>query len=321
VLFIPEAVSRDLVEVDRVLERVEQAFRWEAAGKVHYPEPAALRLHSDDPPGKFHSKGVVLPELGIAGFRVVGYRLREDGSGPSSPESTRLVVLTDLDTGSPLAIVDEHYTYTLRTAASVAAAVRHLCPERPVLGVVGAGGVAHDVVRIFLHALPLEEVLITSRRPQSRTRLAEEAATWGDVPVRAVDRLDDVVDRANLLVTATTTRAPLVDADRVRPGMTLCALGSFELTPAVYAEVDKLVVDDWGQTRRAPDVRPMIDSGVLTDDRLHAHIGEVVVGDKPGRESADETILVRTEGLASQDIALAHWVFDTARARGLGIPL
>ncbi len=320
-LFIPVSVCRQLVDVGAVLTRVEEAFRWEAAGRVRYAEPGTLRMSSDEPPAKFHSKAVVLPESGVAGFRVVGYRLHEDGSGPSSPHSTRLIVLTDVATGSPLAIVDEHYNYTLRTAASVGVAVRHLSPDRPVLGLIGAGGVAHDVTRILLECLPLEAVLVTSRRPESRERLAAAARGWNDVPVTATGDLEAVIERSNLLVTATTVRQPLVAADRVRPGMTLCALGSFEFEPRTYRQVDKLVVDDWRQTSAAHDVRPMLEEGLLAPDDVHAEVARIVAGNVPGRERPDETILVRTEGMASQDIALAHWVYEEARDRGLGTEL
>ena len=320
-LFIPVSVCRQVVDVGGVLARVEESFRWEAAGRVVYADPGTLRMASDDPPAKFHSKAVVLPELGIAGFRVVGYRLHEDGSGPSSPESTRLIVLTDLATGSPLAIVDEHYNYTLRTAASVGVAVRHLCPEHPVLGLIGAGGVAHDVARIFLECLPLEAVLVTSRRPQSRERLVDEIREWSEVPATATADIDAVIARANVLVTATTVKQPLVPAGRIRPGMTLCALGSFEFEPETYRRVDKLVVDDWRQTSAAHDIRPLLEAGVLSRDDLHAEVAEILVGRRPGRERPEETILVRTEGMASQDVALAHWVYEEARRQGLGTEL
>lgn len=320
-LFVPLSVCEALVDVGQVLQRVEQVFRWEAEGRVHIAEPSALRMALDDPPAKFHSKAVILPALGVAGFRVVGYRLQADGSGPSSPDSTRLVVLVDVATGSPLAIVDEHHNYTMRTAASVGVAMRHLAPERPVLGLVGAGGVAHDVARVFLEALPLEQILITSRRAQSRQRLVDTVRGWTDVPVSAVTDVDTVVERANLVVTATTVRHPLLGTRAVRPGMTLCALGSFELPLSVYHTVDKLVVDDWGQTRAAHDVQPWVESGELGEEHLHAELAGIVAGTRPGRESALETILVRTEGMASQDVALAHWVYQEADRKGLGIEL
>ncbi len=320
-LFVPLATCRELVDVPEVLRRVEEAFRWEAEGRVVYAEPGMLRMASTEPPAKFHSKAVVLPELGVAGFRVVGYRLQADGSGPSSPDSTRLVVLVDLDTGSPLAIVDEHHNYTMRTAASVGVALPHLAPERPVLGMVGAGGVAHDVVRIFQAAIPLAEILVTSRRPASRERLAEAARGWSDVPVTPVDDVGEVVRRADLVVTATTVREPLLGMDAVRPGMTLCALGSFELEPEVYRGVDKLVVDDWRLTRSAHDMRPLVEAGEIGEEQVYAELPEIVSGARPGREAAEETILIRTEGMASQDIALAHWVFEEASRRGLGVKL
>lgn len=320
-LFVPLAACQQLVDVPQVLRRVEEVFRWEAQGRVGYAEPGALRMASTEPPAKFHSKAVVLPELGVAGFRVVGYRVHADGSGPSSPESTRLVVLTDLGTGSPLAIVDEHHNYTMRTAASVGVALRHLAPERPVLGMVGAGGVAHDVVRIFLAAIPLKEILVTSRRPASRERLAATASAWSDVPVMPVGDVAEVVRRADLVVTATTVRRPLLGMEAVRPGMTLCALGSFELEPEVYRGVDKLVVDDWRQSRAAADLRPLVEAGEIGEQHLYAELPEIVSGARPGRETADETVLIRTEGMASQDVALAHWVYEEARRRGLGVEL
>jgi len=321
VLFVPLSVCEALVDVGQVLQRVEEVFRWEAEGSVHLAEPGALRMTHDDPPAKFHSKAVLLPELGVAGFRVVGYRIRADGSGPSSPDSTRLVVLVDLATGSPLAIVDEHHNYTMRTAASVGVAMRYLAPGRPVLGLVGAGGVAHAVARVFLAILPLEQILITSRRAQSRQRLVDTVRGWTDVPVSAVADVDSLADHANLVVTATTVRHPLLGTRAVRPGTTLCALGSFEFPLSVYRTVDKLVVDDWSQTRAAHDVRPWVESGALAEEHLHAELAGIVAGTRPGRESAHETILVRTEGMVSQDVALAHWVYQEADRRGLGIKL
>jgi len=111
--------------------------------RLHRPrasKPPAIRMQSTDPQFKSHSKAVIIRPLGVAGIWCVGYALGADGSGPSSPNSTRLVVLMDLETGSPVAIIDEHNNYTLRTAASVAVAAKHLHPDSPKLGLIGAGG-------------------------------------------------------------------------------------------------------------------------------------------------------------------------------------
>lgn len=315
--FVPVAVCESIVDPARVVERIEQVYRWIAEGQVVVAKPTAMRMTHDEPNFKSHSKAVILPPLGVAGLRVVGYRIQDDGSGPSSPNSTRLVVLMDLETGEPLALLDEHYNYTLRTAASVAVAARYLAPSKPRLGIIGAGGVAQAVLRMFAEVLPLEEVLITSRRPESRQGLVDRYSGEMGFPLRAVDSSAEIFERCNVIVTATTTKSPLVTMADVRPGMLLCALGSFELEPEVYAQADKLFVDDWGQTEAAHDIAPLLKSGLFGPERLSAELAEVVTGKAPGRSSDDEIIVVRAEGLASQDIALAHWAYQEAERLGL----
>lgn len=315
--FVPLAASRALVATSEVVARIEEAYRWTSEGLVIACEPAAIRMESDAPRFKSHAKAVIVPPLGIAGLRCVGYAIAADGSGPSSDASTRLVVLMDLSTGSPVAIVDEHHNYTLRTAASVAVAAKHLHPERPRLGLVGAGGVAGAVAKLFTAVLPLDGIVVTSRRAESRERLAREIRTYFGGPVEVAGSLDRVLDSCNVIVTATTTKVPLVPRERMRPGTLYCALGSFELDGAIYRDADRLFVDDWRQTRGAHDIRPLLADGILTEAALSGELSDVVAGRIPGRRSAEETIVVRTEGMAVQDIVLAHWTWRAAREAGM----
>jgi alanine dehydrogenase len=315
--FVSVGVCEQLVKPAAVVERIEQVYRWLAEGRIIHANPVAMRMAAEDPVFKSHSKAVIIPPLSIAGLRVVGYRIEADGSGPSAPHSTRLVVLMDLETGSPLAIVDEHYNYTLRTAASVAVAAKHLHPEEPVLGVIGAGGVAQAVIRMFNEVLPLKRILVTSRRMESRTALAARLAKEAKCEIVPVDSIADVLAGANLIAAATTTKHVLIDKAAVRPGMLLCALGSFELDPEIYATADKVFVDDWGQTKAAHDMKPLIDAGTFSREKLTGELAEVVAGRLPGRTGKDEVIVVRTEGMASQDLALAHWTYQEAMKQGL----
>jgi len=315
--FVSVSVCEQIVNPAAVVERIEQVYRWLAEGEIIHSTPIAMRMATDRPNFKSHSKAVIIPPLSIAGLRVVGYRIQADGSGPSSPNSTRLVVLMDLETGEPLAIVDEHYNYTLRTAASVAVAAKHLCPDEPVLGLVGAGGVAQAVVRMFAEVLPLRRVLVTSRRAESREDLVRRLAPQIPCEIVAVDSVDAVMAEANLIATATTTKKPLIRKEAVRPGMLLCALGSFELETEIYRTADKLFVDDWSQTKGAHDIKPLLEAGEIFEGRLTGELAEVVAGRIPGRTGPEEVIVVRTEGMASQDLALAHWAYQTALKQGL----
>jgi len=313
--FVSSSVCEAIVDPALVVDRIEQVYRWIAEGAIVTAKPVAMRMNYDEPNFKGHSKAVIVPPLSVAGLRVVGYRIQKDGSGPNSPNSTRLVVLMDLESGEPLALVDEHYNYTLRTAASVAVAARHLAPEKPRLGIIGAGGVAQAVLRMFAEVLPLEGIMITSRRAESREGLAARYRDELKVPIETVAGTDEILDACNVIVTATTTKTPLVGKDKVRPGMLLCALGSYELEPEIYRTADKLFVDDWSQTEAAHDIAPLLKAGLFGAERLTAELAQVVTASVPGRVSRDEVIVVRTEGLASQDIALAHWAFEEASRR------
>ncbi|MEQ8965608.1 MAG: hypothetical protein RID91_07275 [Azospirillaceae bacterium] len=315
--FVPLAAAERLVDERAVIDRIEQVYRWTAEGALVTSRPTAMRMALDAPRFKSHAKAVILPPLGIAGLRCVGYAVAEDGSGPSAPGTTRLVLLMDLATGAPIALVDEHYNYTLRTAASVAVAARALCPPAPRLGVIGAGGVAQAVIRLFAAVLPLEGIAITSRRAESREALAAEARGCVACPVEAVGSIEAVLETCNLVVTATTTKSVLIPRTAMRPGTLYCALGSFELDGAIYRDADKVLVDDWSQTATAHDMAPLIEAGTFGEDRLHAELAAVVAGEVPGRERDDEVIVVRTEGMASQDIALAHWTWQAARDAGM----
>ena len=227
--FISVDVCRRLVDIPKVVQRIEEVYRWEIEGDVVHLDPEALRIFDSASSYKSHTKAVILPKLSVAGVRIVGYRVHEDGSGPSSPDSTRLVVLIDLNSGRPLAIVDEHYNYTLRTAASVGVAARYLSPANPTLGLIGVGGVGRGVARIFSQVLPLQKIYITSRQPSSRQAFIEALEPELKVPIQEVESIQEVLDCCNVVATATTTREHLIQWSQVRPGTLLCALGSNEL--------------------------------------------------------------------------------------------
>ncbi|MCW2598418.1 MAG: hypothetical protein JWM02_247 [Frankiales bacterium] len=314
--YVSSSVCEQVLTPARAVELAELALSWEARDRVHYPTPRALRMR---PPGhalRFHSKAVALPELGVAGCRIVSYRAEPDGTRPGAELATRLVVLIDLETGVPLAIVDEHYNYSLRTAAAVGVAAQRLANTPARLGVIGAGVVARASVAVLLSAVPVAEVALSSRTPQRCAELAELARTLTDAEVRVYDSVDPVLDGSDLIVTATTARAPIVRGP-LRPGVLLCAIGSNELDGDAYTSCDRLIVDDWAQTEEAGDIAGLLAAGHPIKDRLAGELSGLVGGSVPGRQRPDETIVVRTEGLASQDLLFAHWAWREAERLGL----
>jgi ornithine cyclodeaminase/alanine dehydrogenase-like protein (mu-crystallin family) len=105
----------------------------------------------------------------------------------------------------------------------------------------------------------------------------------------------------------------------VRAGHTIASLGGdLELALDTYTAVDKVVVDDWEAVRTKPDVRQLVEQGAFDPSRVHADFVQLVTGQRPGRERPDERILVRSEGLAIMDTAIAYHLYRAALARGIG---
>jgi ornithine cyclodeaminase/alanine dehydrogenase-like protein (mu-crystallin family) len=303
--------ERLLTPVD-ALETAETALRWEAASQVLYPEQRALRLTEPESGFHYHSKVVAIPELGVAGARIVGYRVADDGSRPGAAMATRMVVLMDLASGAPLAIVDEHYNYALRTAASMAVAARIVRPGPVHLGLIGAGTVAQACIPVMLEAMDVTKLTMFSRTISRCEQLAELTSGLTGADIQIAGALDEVVERCDVVLTATTARAPIYTG-AIRPGIVICVLGTNELDAAAYLSADRLVVDDWTQTQRASDIAPMIAAGHPIEQHLSASLPELVVAGVGENFGPSESVIIRTEGLASQDIMLAHRVWEASR--------
>lgn len=321
VRILTAADTRTLLDIQRAVEIVEETFRWHAAGQVVWSEPPVMALRVRQPNAVYRLKGVYLPQLQVAGFRVTGFPINEAGSGSGAADNTRFVILSDPGTGHPLAIIDEHWTYSVRTVAAAVVAARYLAdPESAWLGLLGAGQLATIGLRALHARFPLRRVRVFSRRPESRRAFAERMSADLGIEVEDVDSADAAVTDAPMILACTSAGRPLVRAAAVSAHAFLCTLGRNELEPACYEQADKIVLDSWHLSQESADVRALVQAGVLSRERLYAEIGEIVSGRKRGREGP-ERILVRAEGMANQDIALAAWTYQQAVERGVGMVL
>ena len=144
--------------------------------------------------------------------------------------------------------------------------------------------------------------------------------------MRAVASWEECVRGADVVVEATrlTEPAPLLRTQWIEPGALVIPYGTVSAVELDLTEImDKIVVDDWGQAGVGPlgALRAHVDSGRLTESNLHAELGQIVCGARPGRERADETILFWHRGLSITDIALGQTLLEKAEVRQLGTPL
>ncbi len=266
-----------------------------------------------------------LGDHGVSGIKVVGDFVPNYERG--LPSELGLATLYDPHTGVPLSIMDATLVTELRTGAMTAVGAKHLArPDSRVLGHAGARGTAFANVTMLDELFDLEEIRVTSRRPESREAFAEQLRAAVTTPVSAVASVEEAFDGADILVEATrlTEPAPLLRTASVKPGAFVVPYGTVSaLALDLLDVIDKVVVDDWreAQSGRFGALRPHVDTGRLSPATLHAELGQVLTGEKPGREHDDERILLWHRGLSILDVAVAHLFLQRAEQAEVGTML
>jgi ornithine cyclodeaminase len=266
-------------------------------------------------------RGYVAP-LALAGVKIVSDYV--DNYRQGLPSEMGLLNLFDPRTGRPVAIIDAAGLTDMRTGAVTAIGARHLARKGSrILGHIGARGTAHWNVRLLDHLFDFDEIRVHSRRPESRDAFARRLEAELGKPVRATADWASCVRGADIVVEASRLNAPepLLATSWIKRGAFVVPYGTMSAVELSLTDImDKLVVDDWGQCKSGMfgSLRAHVDAGKLTEATLHAELGEIVAGRKPGRERDDETILLWHRGLSLSDIALGHAMLEKARALGIG---
>lgn len=321
ILFVPYHATLELLGVADAMRICEDVYRMHARGSVVWTTPANFRLDiAGELHNHWHVKGVLLEEIPTTGVRMYNYY--DDGvrNTVGYLDCMRYVALADPRTGHGLAFVDEHWSYAIRSTAAAVLACKWLGPATPrILGLVGIGTMGTNALRCLLTLYDFAEIRVTSRRPETRAAFAAKWSAELGLPVRECGTVEEVARGADIVVGGTTSSDIMCREAWLKPGAVFISLARRELDPAGWARMDKVVVDSWDLNMLTAPFRTMVESGQFSREQLYGEIHEVVAGTKPGREREDERILIATTGLVSQDVAIAHFLFKSAKAKGLGI--
>ena len=304
-----------------VLDAVEAALRAQGEGEVVL-EPREHLVPDPAFRGHFNLLRAYVAPLGVAGVKVVGDYV--DNFELGLPSELGLLTLYDPRTGVPIAIVDATEITDWRTGALTALGARHLARrDAKVLAHLGARGTAFSNVTMLDSEFDLEEIRVTSRRPESREAFGEELTEALGKPVRVVDSAEEAIRGADIVVEATrlVEPEPLVRTDWIEPGTLVVPYGTVSAVELSLTEImDKIVVDDWQQCRqgRFGSLRPHVERGLLSEANLHAELGQIVTGSRTGRERDDERILFWHRGLATTDVAVGQLLYERAVDAGVG---
>ncbi len=261
-----------------------------------------------------------------AGVKVVGDFV--DNHRLGLPSELALLLLLDPGTGIPVAIIDATAITEMRTGAVTAIGAEQLArADSRTLGHIGARATSYWNVRLLCHVLPeLDQIRVHSRRPESRERFAQRCSAELGRDVHAVASWEECVRGADVVVEASrlTEPQPLLATEWIARGALVVPYGTVSAVELDLTDImDKIVVDDWGQAQAGPlgALRAHVDSGRLSEHNLYAELGQIVCGQRPGRERPDETILLWHRGLSITDIALGETLLAQARERGIGTRL
>jgi ornithine cyclodeaminase/alanine dehydrogenase-like protein (mu-crystallin family) len=307
-----ESVGLSMAEV---IDLVEAAFGEKGAGRVEMPPKPGVHPGGGD--NFIHAMPAYIPGMRAAGVKWVSGFPGNPKRG--LPYISGLLILNDVETGLPLAVMDCTWITAVRTAAASAVAAKRLArADSAVLGLLGCGVQGRTHVEALASLYPLERVIAYDTSQQVVIAFAVEIESSFGVEVSIVDSPEKAVRGSDLVVTA----GPIFKKPHASILQGWLEEGAFASLvdfdsywhPAAMREVDKFCTDD------EPQLRHYQGMGYFQDiPPVYAEVGDLVVGRKPGRQAAQERTMTCNLGLAMDDMAVAPAVYNRAVERGIGV--
>ena len=309
----------DLLTLGDCIDAVERAFRLHAGGETF--GPGVLGVPTED--GGFHIKAA-----GLRGEPSY-FAAKTNGNFPDNaarfglPTIQGTVMLADARRGTPLAVMDSASITTLRTGAATAVAARFLArPDARTATIVGCGVQGEAQLAAIAAVLPLQRALMVDADHARAEEAAARATARLGLRVEAAKDLHAALRASDVCVTCTPARRAYVMAADIAPGTFVAAVGADnkgkqEIDPTLVASAT-LVVDVLEQCAEIGELQHALAAGLITREGVHAELGDVVAGRRPGRTHRDEITIFDSSGTALQDVAAAIAVYEKARATGRG---
>ncbi len=305
-MILNESEIRGLVDADGARAVVADAFRALHRGEATLANVIALPFTR--PTGAAHIKAGHLHDDAVWTVKVSGDFYPEDGS--VTRHSGLMLVLSACD-GSPLGLlIDNGYLTELRTGAAGAIAAELLArPNAKTAAIIGAGSQARYQLEGLLNVRPIERVRVASRSPERARAFAYEIESNFGLSAQLCDSVEQAVRGAEIVVTTTPSRTPLIEVDWLDAGTHVTAIGSDEpykqeLTADVLARADVIAVDDRGQAARLGELHHAIERGLSSEEDV-VTLGELLEGAAEGRAGAEDLTVADLTGVGVQDAAIA----------------
>jgi ornithine cyclodeaminase/alanine dehydrogenase len=321
VLILTRTDLEKVLTMREVMKVVENAFAQLAKGMVKMPLRTIIDI--DKHKGFVFYMPAYLEASDALALKIVSL-YEENLEKYGLPTILATIQLSDPKTGTPLALMEGGYITAMRTGGASGVATKYLARENSrVVGIVGAGVQARTQLWAIYEARDVEKAFVYDAVPGRARGYAEEMSERLGVNIVPVGSAEKAVREADILITATTAKEPVLNGNWLQPGTHINAIGwmgrdARELDSNTVKGA-KLVVDcKEAVLAESGDILIPIREGVITKDHIYAELGEIVIGRKAGRVSDDEITLWKSVGLAIQDAATAKLAYEKAQEMSVG---
>jgi len=318
-LMLSRSEIAELLSLEECIAAVERVFQLYGEGETQ--PPGILGVHAHD--GGFHIKAGLL-ELDRSFFAAkINANFPQNANRFGLPLIQGVILLADAQNGYPLAIMDSVEITIQRTGAATAVAAKCLArPDSKSILICGCGNQGRVTLQALAKFFSLEHVFAYDIDGDQARRFADELSIQLQIRVEQTSDLREAMKRSDVCVTCTPSTRFFLKQEYVRPGTFIAAVGADsetkqELEPELLAR-NKTVVDIVEQCASIGELHHAIACGLMTKEQVHAELGAVVAGTKPGRTSADEIIVFDSTGMALQDVIAAASVYTKAINNGVG---
>lgn len=310
-LVLTQADVRSLAEMTSAVTAIEGVFAAHGRNETQMPVKVYLDLPQFD--GDFRAMPAYFDHS--VGVKWVNAHPRNP-ERHGLPAVLGMYILSDPATALPLAVMDATLLTAIRTGAAAAVASKYLArSDSRSVGFVGSGVQARTLLSALRVVFDDLEVVAADISAEAAERFAAESG----------GAVGDLADAAgcDIVCTATPVREPIVRREWINRGSHINAMGADahgkqELETQILLDA-KVVIDDWNQACGSGEVNVPLDTGAMPRDHIHAALGEIVAGLKPGREAEEEITVFDSTGLAVQDVALARLIYELAKKNGVGL--
>lgn len=322
-ILLNQSQISSLINMKEVIESVETAYKVHAERKVQMPAKKYLFYK------KFRGDLRIMPcfirgmdESGVKNVNVHPNNPRKFGL----PTVMAMIELVDPQTGFPISVMDGTWITNMRTGAAAGVATKYLARDNSeILGLVGAGVQAATGLEAINEVMDIKEVRVSCRTCQTRENFAKEVSEKYGIEAKAVDTIKEAVKGADVLLTTTPSREPVVKSKWVDYGTHINAMGADapgkqELDSHILQKA-RIIIDCWDQASHSGEINIPVHEELVRRSDIIGKIGDVILGNVPGRTSDKDITVFDSTGLAVQDIVTAWKVYKKAEQKDIGLKM